>query len=156
MQAPLRSAYADVQGAEPCYTSVDPAFPHCIDYVFYNGCGVLRPSRVLGVVDRKQQLPQAPWPSDHLCLVAAFDLTGAGPSAVQVRRPVPLLRPGLLPQLPPSSTDRAPRRPQLVLLGPRASAAPPRLTTVLIVRPPRRRATLYTPQKKTTRKNFVH
>ena len=77
---PLRSAYADVQGAEPCYTSVDPAFPHCIDYVFYNGCGVLRPSRVLGVVDRKQQLPQAPWPSDHLCLVAAFDLTGAGPS----------------------------------------------------------------------------
>ena len=77
---PLRSAYADVQGAEPCYTSVDPAFPHCIDYVFYNGCGVLRPSRVLGVIDRKQQLPQAPWPSDHLCLVAAFDLTGAGPS----------------------------------------------------------------------------
>ena len=77
---PLRSAYADVQGAEPCYTSVDPAFPHCIDYVFYNGCGVLRPSRVLGVVDRKQQLPAAPWPSDHLCLVAAFDLTGAGPS----------------------------------------------------------------------------
>ena len=77
---PLRSAYADVQGAEPCYTSVDPAFPHCIDYVFYNGQGVLRPSRVLGVVDRKQQLPAAPWPSDHLCLVAAFDLTGAGPS----------------------------------------------------------------------------
>ena len=77
---PLRSAYADVQGAEPCYTSVDPAFPHCIDYVFYHGQGVLRPSRVLGVVDRKQQLPQAPWPSDHLCLVAAFDLTGAGPS----------------------------------------------------------------------------
>ena len=77
---PLRSAYADVQGAEPCYTSVDPAFPHCIDYVFYHGQGVLRPSRVLGVVDRKQQLPTAPWPSDHLCLVAAFDLTGVGPS----------------------------------------------------------------------------
>jgi len=74
---PLRSAYADVQGAEPCYTSVDPAFPHCIDYVFYHGQG-LRPSRVLGVVDRKQQLPVAPWPSDHLCLVAAFDLTGTG------------------------------------------------------------------------------
>merc|ERR1712167_483461 len=51
-----------------------------IDYVFYHGQGVVRPSRVLGVVDRKQQLPAAPWPSDHLCLVAAFDLTGAYPS----------------------------------------------------------------------------
>ena len=38
------------------------------------------PRRWVGVVDRKQQLPAAPWPSDHLCLVAAFDLTGAGPS----------------------------------------------------------------------------
>ena len=76
---PLRSAYADVQGAEPCYTSVDPAFPHCIDYVFqWRAACSGRP--VYWVSSTASNSATAPWPSDHLCLVAAFDLTGAGPS----------------------------------------------------------------------------
>ena len=63
---PLRSAYADVQGAEPCYTSVDPVFPHCIDYVFYQGQGIIRPSRVLSSAQIKCCDASAKsWPPRH-------------------------------------------------------------------------------------------
>ena len=70
--------YADVQGAEPCYTSVDPRFLHCLDYVFYSKL-LLRPTAVLAVVDDRKKLPSRPWPSDHLPLVARFELPPAAP-----------------------------------------------------------------------------
>ena len=72
----FKSAYAAVQGAEPPYTSVAPDFTHAIDYLFFTP-RQLAPSAVLAVVEDRANLPAAPWPSDHLPLVAKFELRDA-------------------------------------------------------------------------------
>ena len=72
----FKSAYARVCGTEPPYTSVAPDFLHAIDYCFYTP-RMLSPTAVLAVVDDRKNLPAAPWPSDHLPLIARFELRDA-------------------------------------------------------------------------------
>ncbi|KAJ1463188.1 Endonuclease/exonuclease/phosphatase [Pelagophyceae sp. CCMP2097] len=65
------SAYRDVLGNEPCFTSVDPKFMHTIDYIFYTKA--LRPVAVLDVVASAPRRDGPCWPSDHLRLEATFE-----------------------------------------------------------------------------------
>lgn len=78
----MRSAYRTVLGHEPILSSVNPKFPYCTDYLFYSDSSLLRPSAVLdctlkdgqSVETAIQKLGSDPWPSDHIPLVAIFEL----------------------------------------------------------------------------------
>lgn len=75
----LQSAYRSVTGAEPLYTTVHDRYVGTVDYIFYGDCedSGLRPVRVLQPPSLRSVpggLPSLAWPSDHLCLVADFEL----------------------------------------------------------------------------------
>jgi mRNA deadenylase 3'-5' endonuclease subunit Ccr4 len=75
----LRSAYHSVTGSEPLYTTVHDRYVGTVDYIFY-GDGEeagLKPVRVLkppSLSSVPSGLPSLTWPSDHLSLVADFEL----------------------------------------------------------------------------------
>lgn len=75
----LRSAYFEVMGKEPLYTTVHDKYVGTVDYIFFTpGAGDLfevRPVRVLSpppLSTLRHGLPSVTWPSDHVCLVADF------------------------------------------------------------------------------------
>lgn len=81
--APLRSAYREAHGTEPLVTNVSRDFRGCLDYVLFGGAGI----RLLGArplpgeeeLPRGSVLPSAAHPSDHLPLLAEFELPAAAP-----------------------------------------------------------------------------
>merc|ERR1711939_721875 len=127
---PLRSAYADVQGAEPCYTSVDPAFPHCIDYVFCNSCPWRRGRRTTSVSSRRST--SRAWARRR-----ASSVTGAA-SSPEGAAATTTLKYRSSPSAATTGTTRAAR----------ASAGPDQVLLFGAAATPGRRATLYTPQKR--------
>ena len=67
------SAYFNVNGKEPMYTSIVPRFPYCIDYIFISS--QLRATNVLDVVPIPvERLVENPSPSDHLPLAAVIEI----------------------------------------------------------------------------------
>lgn len=79
----LRSAYQTVCGREPMFTSVNP---HCVDYIFYSPGALLRPVAVFDCIASEgldsveaatKRLSCNPWPSDHIPIVAEFELIPA-------------------------------------------------------------------------------
>ncbi|KDD71833.1 hypothetical protein H632_c4322p1 [Helicosporidium sp. ATCC 50920] len=88
---PLRSAYEAVTGSEPLFTTCHDAYVGTVDYIWYTAdaeaeAGVapawrIRPRGVhLPPALRTLQsgLPCQTWPSDHIALVADFDLWRGG------------------------------------------------------------------------------
>ena len=86
----LHSAYRSVTGAEPLYTTVHDRYVGTVDYIFYTPqapgamnteeAAQLRPLRVLRPPPLRtlhHGLPCLSWPSDHVCLLADFELTNA-------------------------------------------------------------------------------
>lgn len=76
----LRSAYQAVTGEEPVWTTCHDGYMGTVDYIFYslepNGAPSLEPRGVLlppVAQSLRSGLPNAHWPSDHVCLVADFD-----------------------------------------------------------------------------------
>lgn len=81
----LRSAYAAVTGEEPLWTTCHDAYMGTVDFMWYGGPrrhsdswrdrlvprGVLSPPNANGLT---MGLPSGEWPSDHISLVADFDL----------------------------------------------------------------------------------
>ena len=91
----LSSAYQTVCGHEPMFTSVDPAFPCCIDYIFYSSSPLLHPVAVFDCIPSNEldsvesvirRLPSHPWPSDHIPIVAEFELIPAAEDATQSKQ----------------------------------------------------------------------
>jgi mRNA deadenylase 3'-5' endonuclease subunit Ccr4 len=82
----LRSAYCAVAGREPPYTTCHGRYIGTVDYVWYTAepvgeggatlraLGVLQPPRLAGI---HSGLPSAEWPSDHVALVADFEVASA-------------------------------------------------------------------------------
>ena len=98
----LQSAYLTVAGCEPLYTTVHDKYVGTVDYIFFTSSttGVemnvdgdgesedtaavvvqrLRPVRVLQPPPLRTMhsgLPSLAWPSDHLCLMADFEVIAA-------------------------------------------------------------------------------
>jgi mRNA deadenylase 3'-5' endonuclease subunit Ccr4 len=82
----LRSAYAAAAGREPLFTTLHDRYVGTVDYLFYTpeaaggGAGRLRPVRVLQpppLRTLRGGLPSPAWGSDHVSLVADFELAEA-------------------------------------------------------------------------------
>jgi hypothetical protein len=82
---PLRSAYAEVNGAEPDFTNFaqvkeEPPFIDCLDYIFYSpgAEGLMKAVAVKPLPKREDvggPLPTFLEPSDHILIAAEFELT---------------------------------------------------------------------------------
>ncbi|KAK9805158.1 hypothetical protein WJX72_002651 [[Myrmecia] bisecta] len=76
----MSSAYAEVGGSEPNYTSCHGRFIGTVDYIWYHSQAssyVLEPLRVLDPPPLETLhcgLPSPEWASDHICLVCEFGL----------------------------------------------------------------------------------
>lgn len=88
----LESAYLNVSGSEPLYTTAHDRYVGTVDYIFYSpqapigaeddsgategqGCLTLEPLRVFQPPPLRTMhtgLPSVTWPSDHLSLIADF------------------------------------------------------------------------------------
>ena len=78
----LRSGYREVLGAEPSFTNYTADFVGSLDYIFFThdtiqATGVLEPPS-LPVVKKNTALPNPQFPSDHISLLAEFELAAGG------------------------------------------------------------------------------
>ena len=83
-----RSAYKDVQGREPKFTNYTAGFKGCLDYILTSGVEdvEVRASAALSLPQEEELkkevgLPSSIFPSDHLPLLAEFEITKQNMSA---------------------------------------------------------------------------
>jgi len=91
----LRSAYKELQGAEPEVTARDPAYASCLDYIwvgYLEGGDVPLPA-ITQVLEMPYDqdygatfgpIPNKTWPSDHLSLGCTFQLQAGSHEFVEV------------------------------------------------------------------------
>ena len=83
----LRSAYAEVTGAEPAFTTSHGKALKTVDYQFFTPQSryfALQPLRVLDApsLEGFHPLPTELYPSDHICLIADYRLSVRTPQSL--------------------------------------------------------------------------
>jgi len=88
LASPFKSAYSEVLGHEPKWTTKAMTFAGTLDYVFYRGpivaCEVLAPPyNNEEEAERSNRIPSEHFPSDHLSLAARFNFVSESPRIVE-------------------------------------------------------------------------